>query len=85
MVAKLCSLDVQKAFDTVWIDGLMYKLFTEFGIRGKMWLVIKNIYNEVKIQVLYSGSLSKEFQISPGTGQGRILAPFMYKCTLMAY
>ena len=29
--------------------------------------------------MLYSGSLSKTFDISQGTGQGRILAPFMYK------
>ena len=26
-------LGVRKAFDTVWIDGLLYKLFSEFGIR----------------------------------------------------
>ena len=25
-----CFLDVRKAFDTVWIDGLMYKLFSDF-------------------------------------------------------
>ena len=23
-----CFLDVRKAFDTIWIDGLLYKLFT---------------------------------------------------------
>ena len=27
-----CYLNVRKAFDTVWIDGLLYKLFTEFDI-----------------------------------------------------
>ena len=56
----------------------MYKLF-KCGIRGRIWLVFKNLYNGVKAQVLYSGLLSEEFEISQGTGQGRILAPFMYK------
>ena len=31
-----CFLEVRKAFDTVWIDGLLLKLFFEFGIRGRM-------------------------------------------------
>ena len=74
-----CFLDVRKAFDTVWIDGLLYKLFTEFDIRGRMWLVIKDLYTEVRGQVFYSSTLSRKFDISQGTGQGRILAPFMYK------
>ena len=25
-----CFLDVRKAFDTVWIDGLLFKLFSEY-------------------------------------------------------
>ena len=74
-----CFLDVRKAFDTVWIDGLLYKLFSEFGVKGRMWLAIKTLYTGVKAQVLYSGSLSGKFVVSQGTGQGRILAPFMYK------
>ena len=72
-------LDVRKAFDTVWIYGLLYKLFSEFGVIGRMWLVIKTLYTGVKPQVLYFGSLSRKFDVSQGTGQGRILAPFMYK------
>ena len=74
-----CFLDVRKAFDSVWIDGLLFKLSSEFGIKGRMWLVIRNLYTGVKAQVLYSGSLSQKFDILQGTLQGRIPAPFMYK------
>ena len=31
-----CFLDVQKAFDTVWIDGLMYKLFSDLSVNSKL-------------------------------------------------
>ena len=44
-----------------------------------MWLVIKDLYTNVKAKVLYAGALSREIDILRGTGQGRILAPFMYK------
>ena len=74
-----CFLDVRKAFDTVWIDGLLFKLLSEFGIKGRMWLVIRNLHTGVKARVLYSGSLSRKFDILQGTGQGRIPASFMYK------
>ena len=60
-------------------DRLLYKLFTESGIQGRMWLAIEDLYTDVKAQVLFAGELSGEFDISKGTGQGRILAPFMYK------
>ena len=35
-----CFLDVRKALDTVWINGLLYKLFLELGIKGRMWVAI---------------------------------------------
>ena len=38
-----CFLDVRKAFDTVWVDGILYKLFSELGIEGKMWKVMKDL------------------------------------------
>ena len=44
-----CFLDARKAFDTVWIDGLLFKLFSESGIKGRMWLVIRNLYTGVKL------------------------------------
>ena len=74
-----CFLDVQKAIDTVWIDGLMYKLFSDLGVNCRLWLATKGLYTDVKARVLHSGALSGEFEIAQGTGQGRILASFIYK------
>ena len=74
-----CFLDVHKAFDTVWIDGLFYKLFSDLGIIGRMWLALRDLYRNVKAQDFYEGSLSGKINLSQGTGQGRSLTPFMYK------
>ena len=74
-----CFLHVRKAFDTVWIDGLMYKLFSDLGVNGKLWLAIEDLYTDVRARILYSGALSREFDIAQGTVQGRRLASFMYK------
>ena len=74
-----CFLDVRKAFDTVWIDRLLFKLFSKLGISGRMWLVIKDLYTNVKAKVLYARTQSREIDILQGIGQGRIIAPFMYK------
>ena len=64
-----CFLDVRKAFDTVGIYGLLYKLFTELGINGRMCLAIKDLYTNVNTRVLYPSSMSRMFGISQGTGQ----------------
>ena len=40
--------DVCKAFDAVWIDGLLFRLFSNLDIKGRMWLVIKDLYLMLK-------------------------------------
>ena len=70
---------MRKAFYTVWIDGLLYKLKYELGIDPKMWLMIKELFSGLKGQVIFNGHISNSFSTSQGSGQGIILAPFLYK------
>ena len=43
-----CFQDIWKAFDTVWIDGLMSNLFSDLGVNSKLWLPIKDLYTDVE-------------------------------------
>ena len=60
-------------------SGLLCKLKHEFGIDSQLWLVIRELYKDVRVQVLFNGHVSDSFEIVQGSGQGRILAPFLYK------
>ena len=39
--------DIQKAYDSVWHDGLWYKLWY-MGVKGRMWRVIKKCMLKVR-------------------------------------
>ena len=39
-------LDVQKAYDTVWRDGLWVKMW-DMGVRGKLWRVIRRMLHKL--------------------------------------
>ena len=45
-----CFVDFQKAFDSVWHEGLFRKLENK-GINGNFLKLIKNIYNNTKCAV----------------------------------
>ena len=40
-------IDLKKAFDSVYLNGLWYRLF-KLGLNGKMLRIIKDMYNKVK-------------------------------------
>jgi hypothetical protein len=70
-------LDVQKAYDSVWRNGLWFKLW-EFGVRGKMWRVIKKMYEYSKSAVLLDGERSEAFDVEQGVAQGCSLSPILF-------
>ena len=44
-----------------------------------MWLIIKVVFSGLKGQVIFIGHISNSFSTPQGSGQGRILAPILYK------
>lgn len=73
----LALLDVQKAFDTVWHDGLFLKLYNH-GIKGDIWFTLFNWYNRLQSSVVWEGSVSRQFAIKQGVRQGAVLSPLLY-------
>ena len=70
-------LDVKKAFDTVWHQGLFVKLQRK-GIPTRIWHVLNNWYTSSSCSVLQCGNHSRSFPILQGVRQGAILSPLLY-------
>ena len=70
-------LDIQKAYDSVWHNGLWYKLW-DMGVKGRMWRVIKKMSESSKSVVLLEGGKSDTFTIEQGMAQGCSLSPILF-------
>ena len=72
-----CFIDLRKAFDTVWHDGLLLKL-QKAGINGNMYNLIKSMYQGSVSRVKCKQSLSDPINIMQGVHQGNILSPLLF-------
>lgn len=70
-------LDAKKAFDTLWIDGLFYKLYM-LGLRGKAWRVLRALYEGFICRIKLGGRISDSFKVLQGIHQGAPLSMDFY-------
>ena len=70
-------MDAEKAFDRVWINGLLYKLH-QVGLNVQDIQLLSNMFTEMKSRVLYNTLLSNCVPIEQGTRQGSLLSPLFY-------
>lgn len=71
-------MDVAKAFDSVWSEGLWYKLYN-LGIKGRFWRLMRACYDGFKCNVLVNDTMSEELKVERGVHQGAPLSMRFYQ------
>ncbi len=71
-------LDVKTAFDVVWHDSLLRKLYID-GIQGGLWLGIKSLYTGAETAISWDDALTDTFPVLQGVRQGAVLSADLYK------
>ena len=70
-------IDFRKAFDSVYLNGLWFKLH-KLGINGKLLTIIRDMFNNVKTCVRNCNSLSDFFECAVGLKQGEVFSPLLF-------
>ena len=70
-------IDLEKAFDLVWRDGVLFKL-RQLGLSGKVYNFVRNFLSDRSIQVQIGDSLSSIYSLENGSPQGSVLSPLLF-------
>ena len=70
-------IDLQKAFDKVWKDGLPVKL-QRSGIRGNMFRWTKSYLHNRRARVMVDGHCGQKVLLRQGVPQGGVLSPTLF-------
>lgn len=78
----MAFLDLRKAYDSVWREGLWEKL-KAYGVGDKFLRVCRELYSSVSARVRIGQTLSEAFRIACGLRQGCVLSPCLFSLFIM--
>ena len=64
----LASLDISKAYDSVWREELWHKM-RQYGVEEKLVRVCEGLYSGVEMRVVLNGGKSRWFVVERGIGK----------------
>ncbi len=68
-----CFVDFKKAFDTLWHEGLLYKLLKK-GIGGPFAEIIRTMYDKSEAAIKLSGGITEKFKGNIGVKQSCVMS-----------
>ena len=77
MEVRAVFLDISKAFDKVWHEGLLFKL-KQNGVAGKLLDLFEDYLKNRKQRVVLNGSAAEYESIQSGVPQGSVLGPLLF-------
>ena len=69
-------MDAEKAFDRIWINGLLYKL-SKYGLNAQDIRLLANMFTDMKNRVLYNTLLSNWVPLEQDTREVYYLPCFI--------
>ena len=76
-----CYIDFEKAFDSVWQEGV-WKAMRFFGFSNKIINLLKALYSISSSAVRVNGDLTEWFSTSVGVRQGCVISPQLFNILL---
>lgn len=73
-----CAIDIEKAFDTVWHAGLIFKLQNTFHFNPHTIKFISNFLTNRSFQIHIENSYSNKSIILAGVPQGAVISPVLF-------
>ena len=70
-------IDIKKAYDKAWLDGIMYILYKN-GLKSRIWRTVRRLNSNLKAVVRTKFGKTEEFAINNSIRQGGVLAVTLF-------
>lgn len=76
-VMAIVYFDIEKAYDSVWREGLVIKMH-KMGIGGRLYNWVLDFLSDRTFQVKVGDDFSQEMDIMNGIPQGSAISPILF-------